>query len=206
MNSVETKVRNLLERYYRGKTTIAEEEYLKDYFTNSLIPLDLMADREVFVALGYSSSVEFTHGLEKELLYTIEKAQNQQVKQSKGKIIRMITTWAAAASVVIIIGLSWFFTQDSPEVMFADTFDDPYLAMQETQRVLALVGAKISMAKDEMKPLQKLTLPAEALGSVGELSKNMRHLEKINALDKPKEMPFIKHIFDNQQETNNYYN
>lgn len=202
MNSIETKARYLLDRYYRGETTIAEEEYLKEYFTNCDIPDDLQADREVFVALGYTS-VEFTHGLEKELLYAIEKAQNEQKKQTKGRIVRLVSTWAAAASVVIIIGLSWFFTQDSSEVMFADTFDDPYLAMQETQRVLALVGAKISMAKDEIKPLQKLSLPAEALGSVGELSKNMRHLEKINAMDKPKEMPFIKHIFDNQQETNN---
>lgn len=201
MNNMERKARTILEKYYKGETTLAEESFLMDYFLRPIVPDDLLADKELFVSLG-NATTNPLFDLETEILRALEKVNIRQAKKPN-KLFRIITTWATAASVAIVIGLSWYFTNDASPKTFADTFDDPYVAMRETQRVLALVGSKLSMAQAEMKPLQRFVLPTEVFKPVNELARNLKYLDKIKVIDKPKHLPFIKHIFENQ--TDEYY-
>jgi hypothetical protein len=204
--SVEEKVQILLDRLYQGVSTIEEEDFLRDYFSsNKDIPSHLLPDKEVFYAIGYHSGIKPSFDLEKEILSAISQSKFDQ-KKRKVKIIRLVSTWAAAASAVIVLGLGIFLTQNSKEILFADTYSDPYVAMQETQRVLALVGSKINLAQAEMQPLTRLSFPSEVFNPINEITKNLRHIEKINALNKPKEMPFIKHIFEESVDENDFYN
>lgn len=51
-------VRVLLDRYYDGLTTPAEEGALTSYFlTNSDVPADMAADRQIFVAIAHAAAV-----------------------------------------------------------------------------------------------------------------------------------------------------
>lgn len=203
---VEEKVQILLDRFYQGVSTIEEEDFLREYFSSNMgIPSHLLPDKEVFCAIGYQSGVKPNFDLEKEILSAISQTKSDQ-KNRKVKIIRLLSTWAAAASAVIVLGLGIFLTQNSKEILFTDTYSDPYVAMQETQRVLALVGSKINLAQGEMQPLSRLNIPSEVFNPVNELTKNLRHIEKINALNKPKEMPFLKHIFEDSVGKNDFYN
>lgn len=45
-------IEELLERYYDGKTSVAEEKTLKDFFTKEEIPAHFSAEREMFLQLA----------------------------------------------------------------------------------------------------------------------------------------------------------
>lgn len=204
MNDIEKRVRILLQQYYQGNTTVEEEDFLTQYFATADIPNDLLFDRELFAPQA-GVSQEFQIELESDIVKSIER-EKAQAKGKSARIVRLVATWAAAASVVIVLGVTWLLTGNSSKDMFVDTYDNPYLALQETQRVLALVGSKISMAQDEMQSLEMLQLPNQMLEPVGKLSKNLKHLEKIKTIEKPKEMPFIKHIFEDSSNNQSVQN
>jgi hypothetical protein len=204
MNDIEKRIRVLLQQYYQGKTTIEEEDLLAQYFATADIPNDLLPDRELF-APQVGISQEFQLELENDIVKAIER-EKSEAKGKSARIVRLVATWAAAASVVIVLGVTWLLTGNSAKDMYVDTYDDPYLALQETQRVLALVGSKISMAQAEMQSLEMLQLPNQMLEPVNKLSKNLKHLEKIKTIEKPKEMPFIKQIFEDSSKNQSVQN
>ena len=194
MSKMEYTVRELLRRYYQGDTSLEEEDLIRDYFCcNKSIPIDLMVEKEIFCP-ELSNSSELQFDLEAGILDAIDKAQSRQ-SSLRGRTVKLATVWAAAASVVILLGLAWFLSNRTTETMMVDTYDDPYVALQETQRVLALVGSKINRVQNEMRSLDKLNLPTQILEPVSDFSRNIQQLEKLKAIEKPKEMPFIKHIF-----------
>ena len=38
----------MLERFYRGETSLEEERMLQDYFTSTTVPEELIPDRDLF--------------------------------------------------------------------------------------------------------------------------------------------------------------
>ncbi len=199
MSDIEKKVRALLTKYYQGNTSIEEEEFLVWYFHSHNTPTDLLVDKEVFVP-------QVSKELEGEMEQMVSNAiagEYFSAHDRKPKIIKLITAWAAAASVIIILGLTWAISNRTTQNVLVDTFDDPYEAMMETKRVLALLGTSINKAQEEMQSLQKIQLAAHMMEPVQDLSKNLNHLEKLNAINKPKELPYLKHFFDTQNNNKN---
>ena len=49
-----TDIRQVLERYYRGDTTEAEESMLRAYFAGDDVDSGLEADRDIFLSLSRS--------------------------------------------------------------------------------------------------------------------------------------------------------
>jgi hypothetical protein len=200
------RVRFLLDKYYQGSSTVEEEELLKDFFSsNKQIPEDLLADQHFFIALQYQSEITPSIYQEKEI--SREKSKSKLSKKGqKIKVYKLLTTWTVAASIFVVIGFGFFFSQKSKEIIFADTYSDPYLAMEQTQNILALVGSKISMIQTEMQPLAKISIASQIVEPVEELTRSLKHIDKINALTKPKEIPFISHIFEEGLNENEFEN
>lgn len=194
MSEMENKVRALLVKYYQAETSLEEEDYLREYFCNNQnIPFDLLAEREMF-STHATIIPNVHHNIEAGILNAIDKAKREE-KILPFRIGKHAPVWAAAASIVVLLGIAWFLSNNTPESLMVDTYDDPYVALQETQRVLALVGSKINMVQNEMRSLEMLLLPNQMLDPVNGFSKSVQQLEKLKAIEKPKEMPFIKYIF-----------
>ena len=190
------QVKVLLEKYYDGLTSLEEEKILRKFFATNDVPKDLQADKQLFQNAENSLSTS-NAAIEYEMQQAINGFELR--KAQKGKAFKTYSVWVAAASVIVAIVATWFITQQSTvNVQMVDTYGDPYIAMQETQRVLALVGSKINVVQNGMKPIEKFKMPVELLQPMNELPKNLQHVMDIKLIDKPRQMPILKHIFESE--------
>lgn len=194
------RIKILLHKYYDGNTSIEEENALIKYLSQPNLPDEFNADKELFSSLYIIKSDNLSFNIENEIIETLKLADNSLTKSKKPNIYRLVTLWAAAASVVIIIGLGFILTSKQNDILLTDTFDDPYEAMEETKRVLALFSAKLSMAQTELEPLNKLSMTSKVLEPFDEMSRNFEYLKKIDALNQPLKIPIIKDSPDENRE------
>ncbi len=127
------RIEKLIDKYFEGETSIAEEKELKNYFSSSDVAQHLEQYKSVF---GYFS-----------------QAQSQQFNATiplKAKKRTNVAWLSIAASVVILFGIGTFMytkTNDKPSSQLSDlgTYDDPEVALAETQKALELVSEKINV-------------------------------------------------------------
>lgn len=204
MRSIE-QVKVLLEKFYDGITSLEEEKLLREFFASNEVPKDLQADRQLFKSASNSLSTSSSAAIEYEMLQAINRFESRKIQRNKKFIV--YSAWVAAASVIVAIVTTWFITQQSTvNVQVVDTYGDPYIAMQETQRVLALVGSKINVAQNEMKSLEKFKMPVELLQPMNELPRSLQHIVDIKLIEKPRQMPILKHIFEPEFANQNKHN
>ena len=127
------RIEKLIDKYFEGETSIAEEKELKNYFSSSDVAQHFEQYKSVF---GYFS-----------------QAQSQQFNATiplKAKKRTNVAWLSIAASVVILLGIGTFMytkTNDKPSSQLSDlgTYDDPEVALAETQKALELVSEKINV-------------------------------------------------------------
>ena len=100
-------IKSMLDRYYGGYTTEAEEKALLDYFSQNEVDEELLPDKEMFMQLA---AVKVPDGLEQRLCDMID----EQAAKSRGDVIgrrlRKSLTWvsAAAACALIVFGATTY--------------------------------------------------------------------------------------------------
>lgn len=200
MKNIE-EVKALLEKYYSGLTSLQEEKLLRKYFARNDVPICFQADMQLFQSDNDSLMNSDSILIEQEMLQTINRFDKSRKKQ-KSKNFKIYLAWAAAASIIVAIVTTWFVIQESTvSNQVVDTYTDPYIAMQETQRILILVGSKINVAQNEMKPLDRFKVPVELLQPMNELPKNLEHIINVKLIDKPLQIPILKYIFESESST-----
>jgi hypothetical protein len=183
MKTSEKNIKEVLFKFYQGSSTLEEEEFLREYFANQNISEEYSVEREFFSAYEKDSSDDLGIDFDLELTRAISRVENEKVDF---KIrFRPVIAYIAAASIAIIFSLGLFLSQMRGDYVFSDTFDDPYLAMQETQRVLGLFSSKIQLAKSELDNLDKIITPIQAMESLNEMNKKLEYLYWIDFLNSP---------------------
>lgn len=130
------KIEQLLEKYFDGLTTLAEEKELSAYFSSANVAPHLEQYRDMF---GYFKAAR------------LETPQHELKALPKNRTIN-ITAWlSVAASVVVLLGVgSYFMLQDrQPENL--GTFDNPEVAYRETQKALALLSGHINQGAQSVR-------------------------------------------------------
>lgn len=157
------EIKALLERYYRGETTLPEEQQLKSYFQQNHVPDELEADRETFRFLSGLSFEEMPlpPGLEERLSSSICRWEKADTPQARPKVRRPMVSlmkWSTgiAAALVIAAGAGWYALKanDRPR----DTFDNPELAYIEAQRALQLFAAALDKGQSQVSKAESQTL------------------------------------------------
>jgi hypothetical protein len=177
-------INETLSKFYQGNSTLEEERFLREYFANQNIPEEFRVERELFLAYENNFSDDMGIDFDSELTSAIARADATKVIDIK-KRNRYLIVYAAAASIAILLSLGLFFNQMKGDYVFSDTFDDPYLAMQETQRVLSLFGSKMQIAKSELENLEKLNTPIRAMESLTDMTQKLEYLYWIEFLSNP---------------------
>lgn len=131
-------IRQLLEKYFDGETSIEDENALKNYFSSDTVAPEFSQYKDLF---GFYVA-EQTLASTKE--FTIKKESN----------IRQILSVAASVVVVLGIGFMLLKTQ-SEETSDLGSFDDPEIALIETQKALALIGQNLNKGKESISYLNK---------------------------------------------------
>lgn len=123
------KIELLLEKYFQGETSIAEEKDLKNYFSSLNVAQHLEQYKPMF---GYFSQAK-------------EQQFEQQIPLQTKK--RKVAWLSIAASVVVLLGIGTYSYVNYNSVnsdQNLGTYDDPEVAFRETQKALALLSTQVN--------------------------------------------------------------
>lgn len=157
------ELKTLLERYYRGETTLPEERELKNLFLQNDVPEELEDDRETFLFLSSLPQQEaaLPAGLEERLSKSIDRwetadPRHPRLKADKPALRRMKWYTGIAAALLIAAGAGLYAlkTADPPR----DTFDNPQLAYAEAQRALQLFATTLNKGESQLSKAENQTL------------------------------------------------
>lgn len=140
------KIEILLEKYFEGETTIAEEKELKIYFSSSDVAQHLEHYRGMF---GY---------------FTAAKEQKfEQELPIKTKARNKVAWLSIAATIVILLGMFTFFNQNIDQSQDLGTYDDPEKAFLETQKALNLLSKNVNVGVGGMQYVQEYQKSTELI-------------------------------------------
>ncbi|MFV5699847.1 hypothetical protein ACM55H_15915 [Flavobacterium sp. ZT3R17] len=132
------KIEILLEKYFQGETSIAEENELRNYFSSPDVAQHLEQYKPMF---GYFS-------LPKEQMLKQETPLLSIPKFRDGDKKRYIAWLSIAASVVVLLGIGTYMFYNYDTVNKKEdlgTYDDPEVALRETQKALALLSNHVNV-------------------------------------------------------------
>ncbi|SHM12346.1 hypothetical protein [Flavobacterium chilense] len=127
------KIEDILEKYFQGETSIAEEKQLKEYFSSPNVAQHLEQYKPMF---GYFSQVK-------------EQKSTQEIPLKTKK--RNVAWLSIAASAVVLLGVGTYFyvseKNTTPVVAQSElgTYDDPEEALAATQKALALLSSNVNV-------------------------------------------------------------
>lgn len=134
------KIEILIEKYFQGETSIAEEKELRSYFSSQ----DVAPHLEQYVAMfGY-----FTEAKQQEF--------TQEIPQHTKK--RKVMWLSIAASVAVLFGMVAFFMINTNQAVNQNelgSYDSPEQAFEETQKALALLSSNVNVGVEGMQYVQE---------------------------------------------------
>ncbi|MEC4005270.1 hypothetical protein OX283_011425 [Flavobacterium sp. SUN052] len=123
-------IEKLVEKYFEGETSIAEENELKIYFSSTNVAQHLEQYQPIFGYFSQAKEQQFT--------------QEIPLKARKRDVVMWLLI---AASVVVLLGVGtfmYFETNKSEQFVACSPEDNPQLALEQTQKALALVSEHLN--------------------------------------------------------------
>lgn len=133
------KIEVLLEKYFEGETSIAEEVELKNYFSSPNVAPHLEQYQPLF---GY---------------FSIAKEQKYAQQIPLHSIKRKVAWLSIAASVVIMLGIGsyvYFNANVAKENNELGSYNDPEEALAATQKALAMLSNNVNVGVESVQYIQ----------------------------------------------------
>jgi len=171
----------LLERYYAGETTVAEEKKIREFLEMGSLPEIYHPDREIFKAFASGESIPATSaGFEDSIMARID------IEEGRSRVTmikrRLYSAVAVAASLLIITSSYFIFAGNQKP---SDTFTDPELAYIQTIEVLRFVSDGLNSGTNRMTDLAYIDRAAENIKVLGETNSNVaKQLEPLGYFEK----------------------
>lgn len=158
----------LLEKYWEGETSLAEEQTLRDYFNSGNVDPKFAEVAPMFQFFKATEGNKLPDDFEAKLIAKLETEQEKTsttflVKpKQEAKHLRLFTRIASVAALLAIaIGVGLFTMQpkglEKEQLAWEDTYEDPEKAYEETIAALKLISEKLNRGKRETaKGLLKL--------------------------------------------------
>ena len=177
----------LLEKYYRGETSTAEEATLRQFFTTGDVPEHLAADAEL---LGF-----FRKQQEAGLRGSFQNRLEDMIERKAEKSISLFRSWRyywiSGAAVILLLLALFLDIQIKKNPSFkatGDTYEDPYLAYAEAKRVLYYVSDKMNTGTEPLQEIQKLESGKRFVQPFFSIGSGLQKLEYFSTIDKTKEL------------------
>ena len=132
-------VEQLLEKYFQGETTIAEEKQLKAYFSSKDVAPHLVKYQTLFGYFEAQKGTQFE-----------QKLPLQPRKQTTVKWMGI------AASFVVLFGwATFYFISFEPKHEDLGTYDNPEEAFAATQKALLMVSEQVNIGMESVVYLEE---------------------------------------------------
>ncbi len=135
-----TKIELLLEKYFEGETSIAEEKELTNYFSSPNVAQHLQQYSSLFGYFSQAKKQEFTQEIP------------LQTKKHKAAWLSI------AASVVVLLGVGTFVYYNNNQAIQnknLGTYNDPEIAFKETQKALAMLSTHVNVGIESVHYVQE---------------------------------------------------
>jgi len=152
------EVKDLLQLYFEGKTSLDEEKKLEAYFQSGEVGDDLNEYAAFFGGISELATVAGEATIEEDVMDYILENEHEEKTKYRG-MWRMVT--GIAASIIIILGGILLYEQQQKS--FEDTFDDPDAAYAYASQTLKFVSSKYNKGLAELSNFGKLETAAEPL-------------------------------------------
>jgi len=127
------KIKQNIEKYFEGKTSLQEEKELKHYFSSENVATELLPYKGMFVYFSQEKTAQSDQ--------ILVLRRNSNLKK-----------WLPiVASIILLIGIVFFIQQ--PKNL--GTFDEPQITFIETQKTLNLIAENINKGKEKIYLLQE---------------------------------------------------
>ena len=134
------KIEILIEKYFQGETSIAEENELKKYFSSSDVAQHLEQYQPIF---GYFSQAK------------LNRFEQEIPLQSKKRNVAWLSI---AASIVVLLSIGTFTYFNNNKANSSEdlgTYKSPELALQETQKALAMLSNHVNVGVESVQYIEE---------------------------------------------------
>jgi hypothetical protein len=146
------EIEALLEKYYEGETSLAEEKKLKDFFLSNNIPLEWESHKIQFLYFHEDLKDEIDDRELEERVFAEEVQPSGFSLPSHSS--RFYYLSGIAATFLLLIGLIFIFREEADKKPGREAnFNDPELVFYQTRDILALVSVNFNKGIDKMQYL-----------------------------------------------------
>ena len=181
------EIKALLEKYYRGETSLGEEELLKNYFKDNEGDSEIAADKDIFLYhIQEQENENNIPDISEDILNTL---QNNEVlhKSHKNKSLSYVYL-RIAASIAILIA-SYFVLKNQvfntdQEIPIAETYNNPEDAYKQAKETLLYVSALLNNGTEHLEPIHLVNENTQRLNTLSNFNKGLKELKPIENYSK----------------------
>jgi hypothetical protein len=152
-----TKIKALLQKYFEGETSPAEEKVIENYFNGGKVNRSLQEYAQFFEGISKLAGNNRDRALESDIMdYILE---NETKEKSKYRWLWQAVTGVAASVIIILGGFLYYQQQKS----FDDTFKDPDEAYAYAVKTLGYVSGKYNKGLAGLSKFDKLQKATEPI-------------------------------------------
>lgn len=149
MSTEEVKI--LLQRYFEGESTDADERRLEAYFQSGEVDTEVAEYAEFFGGISELANIAGDPTIEEDIMdYILE---NEQHEKTRYRTMWKVVTSIAASVIIVLGGFLFYQEQQKP---FDDTFNDPDEAYAYATQTLGFVSGKYNKGLAQLANFEKL--------------------------------------------------
>jgi hypothetical protein len=183
------EIRELLDRFYLGETTLEEERRMQEYFSSNTVPEEFIPDRDLFRSIGSGNeAIHVPLDLNQKILTGIDR-EERKITRTRRISVYSLSGLAAGLLVVIALYVGYFRNDNSARLAMTDTYENPQDAYEEAKRTLAFVSAKLNTGTAELKHVQQVSkVASDPLKSLSKINKGSRELSLLGQIQRVKDI------------------
>lgn len=142
-------IKQLLDRYFEGNSSLEEEQQLRRYFTEGPVAAELLVYQPIFQFLETEQAIKLPLDFESDFMKLIETPASQAKVRAIRQPIRLWIT-RAAAILILVLGLAWVLQpiHKNTETASIDWSqyepDNPEEAMEYYKQAMLKLGAALN--------------------------------------------------------------
>ena len=151
------EIEKILEIYFKGETTLSEEQLLREFFASKQVPDHLEMYRPMFVAFGAAKEE------------TIEK----KISIPNGQTSTNYWKWGIAASFALLLGIAGFMFSDNGGLTAEE--EEALAAFNKTKETMMLFSENFNKGTDAMLHLGEFNKGIASISVINQFneSKNL---------------------------------
>lgn len=168
----EKTLNSLLQKFYNGETNTREEKMLQYYFSGSKDILNEYETDRLLVDLTESLKAKQNATIDTEgrlAAYIDEHTADPLLKRFR----RTLTRYAVAAAIALLVGMTGLLFYLHYGKRPADTYTDPQIAFQETEKTLLYISEKLNTGMEHLSNIDKINSGTKPLKSFETIEENL---------------------------------